>query len=82
MDEAHKLPDAACQMYGESLSRQDFDELCTLLEKEKCGQAASALRKAAERLLATFGREDDVWEKGRRMPLLLSSKRREAFRRY
>lgn len=82
VDEAHKLWDAACQMYGESLSRQDFDELCTLLEKEKCGQAASALRKAAERLLATFGREDDVWEKGRRMPLLLSSKRREAFRRY
>ena len=80
VDEAHKLPDAACQMCGESLSGQDFNELCTLLEREKCGQAASALRKAAERLLATFGKEDDIWEKGRRVPLLLTSERREAFR--
>ena len=35
IDEAHKLPDAARQMYGQSLSAEDFSELCTLLEKEK-----------------------------------------------
>ncbi|MFR6535654.1 MAG: hypothetical protein ACLUPM_08005, partial [Oscillibacter sp.] len=35
IDEAHKLPDAARQMYGQSLSAEDFRELCDLLAKEK-----------------------------------------------
>ena len=35
IDEAHKLPDAARQMYGQSLSAEDFRELCDLLEKRK-----------------------------------------------
>lgn len=44
IDEAHKLPDAARQMYGENLSMEDFEEICTLLEKEKCFSAAQRLK--------------------------------------
>ena len=33
VDEAHKLPDAARQMYTETLSVQDMDELCFLLQQ-------------------------------------------------
>ena len=35
IDEAHKLPEAASQMYSKSLSKEDFTELCALLAKEK-----------------------------------------------
>ena len=35
IDEAHKLPEAASQMYSKSLSKEDFAELCILLAKEK-----------------------------------------------
>lgn len=35
IDEAHKLPEAASQMYSKSLSKEDFAELCSLLAKEK-----------------------------------------------
>ena len=45
IDEAHKLPDAARQMYGRSLSAEDFSELCTLLAKEKYALAAQRLKK-------------------------------------
>ena len=45
IDEAHKLPEAARQMYGQSLSAEDFRELCTLLEKEKCILAAQRLKE-------------------------------------
>ena len=45
IDEAHKLPDAARQMYGQSLSAEDFSELCTLLEKEKYILAAQRLKE-------------------------------------
>ena len=44
IDEAHKLPDAARQMYGQSLSAEDFHELCALLTKEKYILAAQNLR--------------------------------------
>ena len=33
VDEAHKLPDAARQMYTETLSARDMDELCFLLQQ-------------------------------------------------
>lgn len=38
VDEAHKLWDAACQMYGEILSSQDFEELSNLLEKKNAAR--------------------------------------------
>ena len=33
VDEAHKLPDAARQMYTETLSAKDMDDLCSLLQQ-------------------------------------------------
>ena len=33
VDEAHKLPDAARQMYTETLSAQNMDDLCSLLQQ-------------------------------------------------
>lgn len=80
LDEAHKLWDAACQMYGESLSPQDFEELCDLLEKAKYSQAANALRQKSERLAAAFRKTDGKQEEDRRLPLVLTSVRRETLR--
>lgn len=43
IDEAHKFPEAARQMYGKSFGPEDFMEICSLLEGEHythcCGQA-------------------------------------------
>ena len=80
LDEAHKLWDAACQMYGESLSPQDLEELCGLLEKEKCSQTADALREKGERLAAAFQKTDGKLEEDRRLPFTLTSVRREALK--
>ena len=80
LDEAHKLWDAACQMYGESLSPQDFEGLCDLLEKAKYSQAANALRQKSERLAVAFRKTDGKQEEDRRLPLVLTSVRREALR--
>ena len=44
IDEAHKLPEAARQMYTKTLSAEDIHELCTLLTLEKQGLAAQNLR--------------------------------------
>lgn len=35
VDEAHKLPEAARQMYGKELSDSDVQEICTMLEREE-----------------------------------------------
>ena len=80
LDEAHKLWDAACQMYGESLSPQKLEELCGLLEKEKCSQTANALREKGERLAAAFRKVDGKQEEDRRLPLALTPVRREALK--
>lgn len=80
IDEAHKLPDAASQIYGESISGQDFDELCTLLAKEKYGQIAKALRESGDRVLDSFQYEGSSWEEERRLPFLLTAERRSAIK--
>lgn len=46
VDEAHKLPEAARQMYGERLTGADLAELCRLLEKEQYTNLARKLREA------------------------------------
>lgn len=80
VDEAHKLWDAACQMYGESLSPQDLLEFCTLLEKEKYSQTANALREKSEHLAAAFRYTDRAREEDRRLPFIFTSARREALK--
>lgn len=44
VDEAHKLPDAARQMYTETLSAQDMDELCFLLQQTHFKSLSKRLR--------------------------------------
>ena len=44
VDEAHKLPDAARQMYTETLSAQDKDELCFLLQQTHFKSLSKRLR--------------------------------------
>ena len=56
IDEAHKLPDAARQMYGKSLSAEDFSELCTLLAKEKYALAAQRLKEKFTALMGAMCR--------------------------
>ena len=46
VDEAHKLPDAARQMYMETLSAQDMDELCFLLQQVHFKNLSKRLRTA------------------------------------
>lgn len=45
VDEAHKLPEAAQQMYGTSFSGDDFDEICSFLEQEHYTHIARNLRE-------------------------------------
>ena len=46
VDEAHKLPDAARQMYTETLSPHNMDELCLLLQQAHYKDFARQLRTA------------------------------------
>ena len=46
VDEAHKLPDAARQMYTETLSADDMDELCFLLQQAHFKGLSKRLRTA------------------------------------
>ena len=51
VDEAHKLPDAARQMYTESLSEREMQELCTLLRQAHYSHIAQNLRTAFRTLI-------------------------------
>lgn len=46
VDEAHKLPDAARQMYTETLSAQNMDDLCSLLQQAHFKGLSKRLRTA------------------------------------
>ena len=73
VDEAHKLWDAACQMYGEILSSQDFEELSNLLEKEKCSQVVYTLREKSAHFAAAFRQVETREDERFRLPLILTS---------
>ena len=49
IDEAHKLPEAAAQMYGRRFSVQDGENLCRLLEKESLYPHSTATAGKADR---------------------------------
>ena len=59
VDEAHKLPEAARQMYGESLSWEDLRELCRALERERLFSPAQRLRVQAGALWESLKRFED-----------------------
>ncbi len=50
VDEAHKLPEAARQMYGKSLCYEDILEICYFLEREHQGMAAKKLKSVFHNL--------------------------------
>lgn len=52
VDEAHKLPDTAREMFGYTLSAADIEELCEMLEAEGFELAADNLHSSASELLA------------------------------
>ena len=54
IDEAHKLPEAASQMYSKNLSKEDFSELCILLTKEKFVLTGKRLELKFQILLDTI----------------------------
>ena len=79
IDEAHKLPDAARQMYGQSLSAEDFSELCTLLEKEKYILAAQRLKEKFTALMGAMYR-GELLEEAQRTAFVLTADREAALR--
>ena len=79
IDEAHKLPEAARQMYGQSLSAEDFRELCTLLEKEKCILAAQRLKEKFSTLMGAMC-QGELLEEAQRTAFVLTADREAALR--
>ena len=79
IDEAHKLPDAARQMYGQSLSAEDFHELCSLLTKEKYILAAQNLREKFRALMGALCR-GELLEEAQRTAFVLTAEREAALR--
>ena len=79
IDEAHKLPDAAQQMYGRSLSAEDFSELCTLLAKEKYVLAAQRLKEKFTALMGAMCR-GELLEEAQRTAFVLTPDREAALR--
>ena len=78
VDEAHKLPDAARQMYTETLSQRDMDELCLLLQQVHYKDFARQMRTAF--LALSFSCTQGISQQRRRVsePFLLTPFRRAA----
>ena len=63
IDEAHKLPETAQQMYGRRLEREDAAEICTLLEQEKYTHTAAKLREGFHQLFSAVIQETDATDR-------------------
>lgn len=59
VDEAHKLPDAARQMYGQAVSPADFKQMETTLKAKHLFKAARGLADAGNSLIRLFKREPE-----------------------
>ena len=58
IDEAHKLPETAQQMYGKRLGKEDIAEICALLEQEKYTHTAAKLREGFRQLFSALAQEE------------------------
>lgn len=63
IDEAHKLPEAAQQMYGKRLEKEDIAEICTSLEQEKYTHTAAKLQEAFRQLFSVVLQENAMADK-------------------
>lgn len=79
IDEAHKLPDAARQMYGKNLSAEDLTELCGLLAQDKQMLAAQRLWETFRVLMGALCR-GELLEETQRTPFVLTPDREAALR--
>lgn len=79
IDEAHKLPEAARQVYGQVLAAEDFTELCTLLEKEKYILAGQKLKEKFSSLMDSLCR-GELLEEAQRTAFVLTADRESALR--
>ena len=62
IDEAHKLPEAARQMFGMTLTAEDIQSLIDALATERFKTAANALQSASAPLIASLEKPDDSKE--------------------
>lgn len=79
IDEAHKLPEAACQMYEKSLSAEDLKEICNLLTDENYRLPAQQLRERFQILMGAMCR-GELLEEAQRTPFILTPDREAAIR--
>ncbi len=79
IDEAHKLPEAARQMYGQTVSSEDLTEICSLLEKEKCILAAQQLKEKFSRLMKSV-QKGELLEEAQKTAFVLTHDREAALR--
>ena len=77
MDEAHKLPEAARQMTGQSFSLEDAEEFCAALSAEGYPYTAPQLKEGCEALWDTLPAPDEDAE---RTAFHLTPKRESALR--
>ena len=77
VDEAHKLTEAAIQMYGKEFSMEDARDLCTLLTEDSCSYTALQLQGQFDHLFAAFKKREEDRE---RVEFQLTPERKHAFR--
>ena len=58
IDEAHKLPETAQQMYGKRLGKEDIAEICALLGQEKYTHTAAKLKEGFRQLFSALVQEE------------------------
>lgn len=78
VDEAHKLPDAARQMYTETLSEADMDDLCLQLQQAHYLHLAQRLRSAFLAFSISCGQNLSRMRRKDSVPFTLTPFRREA----
>ena len=78
VDEAHKLPDAARQMYTETLSESDMNDLCLQLQQAHYLHLAQRLRSAFIAFSISCGQNLSRLRRKDSMPFTLTPFRREA----
>ena len=81
VDEAHKLPDAARQMYTETLSNRDMKNLCFDLRKAEYPDLAQSLKDVFTDLFITCRQEQTWLRKKLCVPFTLTPERLKALTR-
>lgn len=77
VDEAHKLPEAAQQMYGKRFGMEDFMEICCLLEQEYYTHIATKLRESFQRLFQSVPKPSNASREQVRFPFYMNLKRKQ-----